>query len=165
MIPELTINEDVLYERGAERNIPREETENFVKRMKGFNLTDNLHCYPMNTNCFNFVYEEIPAGSRQPRLIDYGYAATSEAIEKYILPLYGDSDPQYYMVEINLIPKDYEKIYKEGTYINLKGEKTNRDWDDVEGIDEELKHLEVEGKFIGFGIHILENFTPIDKKN
>ena len=52
---------------------------------------------------------------------------------------------------------DYEKPWKQGTYIDKDGNDTQEDYYDVEGIEEEMKHPYIDNRFITFSVHDLTN--------
>lgn len=86
---------------------------------------------------------------------EYGYCDTEDALVKY-LKKYKDDPDNPYFVKIGGMDMDYEKYYKNGSYINKDGVDTESDYYDY--IDEhpemEVKQ-DVEGKWITFNIYKL----------
>ena len=62
----------------------------------------------------------------------YGYCDTEDALIKYLKKFIDDNDSWF--TSVNLMSMDYEKYYKNGTYINKDGIDTNKDYYDY--IDE-----------------------------
>jgi hypothetical protein len=88
--------------------------------------------------------------------LDYGYADTEAAIEKY-LQQYIDEPNELYFVEIGLMCMDYDKYYKNGSYINEDGEDTEMDyWDYWDDDSENKPTQEYEGNWVTFTVYILE---------
>jgi len=126
-----------------------------LDHVHGIKLTEDFnHAYLQNTNIYVALgifkgYEDIRV---QPKLEDYGYALTGEAIKKYVLSNFGDSDPTEYMLEISVMPFDYEKYYKNGSYIDLDGNDTGNDFFDQPDYKELEKKAELPGYWISFTV-------------
>ena len=89
------------------------------------NATCHIECYHGCEKCKALIYE-------------YGYADTEAAVEKY-LKQYVDDTERNYFVEVGIMSKDYEKYYKNGTYIDANGIDTGEDFYDLYDVDEEPK--------------------------
>lgn len=98
-------------------------------------------------------FKEYKDWNSQPRIVDYSYGLTVESVEKYILDNYGESNPDKFLVEVSLMSPEYEKPWKRGTYIDLDGNDTGRDWYDVIDDNYIKEHSEIDGKFIHFSVY------------
>ena len=118
---------------------------------KHFDLNGNedIRCHPHNANGHIYAFKGYE--NYRASLLDYGYADTEAAVEKYIQDYIDDPDP--YFVEVGLMNMDYEKYYKNGTYINEDGIDTGRDYWDIE-FETEPKQ-EHEGYWVKFAVYRL----------
>ena len=93
---------------------------------KHFDLNGNedIRCHPHNANGHIYAFKGYE--NYRASLLDYGYADTEAAVEKYIQDYIDDPDP--YFVEVGLMNMDYEKYYKNGPYINEDCIDTGRDY-------------------------------------
>ena len=132
----------------------REEVVNALDKQYTLNGNDNIICHPHNANGHIFAFKGYE--NHRAILLDYGYADTEAAVEKY-LQKYIDEPNESYFVEIGLMSMDYEKYYKNGSYINEDGEDTMMDywdyWDDLENEPTQ----EYEGNWVKFSVYILEH--------
>lgn len=127
----------------------REEAIKTLDRHYILNGNENIVCHPNNANCHIFAfkgYEKYRAS-----LLDYGYADTEAAVEKYLQDYIDDPDP--YFVELGLMSMDYEKYYKNGSYINEDGVDTGEDYYDIEFETEPTQ--EYEGNWVKFSVYRL----------
>ena len=60
-------------------------------------------------------------------LCEYGYCDTEDALIKYLQKFKDDAENAYF-VEVHLMSMDYEKYYKNGSYINKDGIDTEDDY-------------------------------------
>ena len=134
----------------------REEVIDALDKQYTLNGNDNIICHPHNANCHIYAFKGYE--NHRAILLDYGYADTEAAVEKY-LQKYIDEPNESYFVEIGLMSMDYEKYYKNGSYINEDGEDTDMDyWDYWDDSDNEPTQ-EYEGKWVTFSVYILESNT------
>ena len=127
----------------------REEAIKTLDRHYILNGNENIVCHPNNANCHIFAfkgYEKYRAS-----LLDYGYADTEAAVEKYLQDYIDDPDP--YFVELGLMSMDYEKYYKNGSYINEDGVDTGEDYYDIEFETEPTQQYE--GEWVKFSVYRL----------
>lgn len=127
----------------------REEAIKTLDRHYILNGNENIVCHPNNANCHIFAfkgYEKYRAS-----LLDYGYADTEAAVEKYLQNYIDDPDP--YFVELGLMSMDYEKYYKNGSYINEDGVDTGEDYYDIEFETEPTQQYE--GEWVKFSVYRL----------
>jgi hypothetical protein len=123
---------------------------------KHFDLNGNedIRCHPHNANGHIYAFKGYE--NYRATLLDYGYADTEAAIEKY-LQQYIDEPNELYFVEIGLMCMDYDKYYKNGSYINEDGEDTEMDyWDYWDDDSENKPTQEYEGNWVTFTVYILE---------
>ena len=113
------------------------------------NGNEDIRCHPHNANGHIYAFKGYE--NYRASLLDYGYADTEAAVEKYIQDYIDDPDP--YFVEVGLMNMDYEKYYKNGTYINEDGIDTGRDYWDIE-FETEPKQ-EHEGYWVKFAVYRL----------
>lgn len=106
----------------------REGAQKALGEYHFLNGNEHIVCYPENANCHIELYK----GYDNCRAIihEYGYADTEAAIEKYVQQFINDPDNEYF-IEIGLMSKDYEKYYKNGTYIDENGIDTGEDFYDI----------------------------------
>ena len=127
----------------------REEAIKTLDRHYILNGNENIVCHPNNANCHIFAfkgYEKYRAS-----LLDYGYADTEAAVEKYLQNYIDDPDP--YFVEVGLMSMDYDGYYKNGSYINEDGVDTGEDYYDIEFETEPTQ--EYEGNWVKFSVYRL----------
>lgn len=156
MIADLKLNEE--YLRNGWKGTP-EDLERCINRCQPLKESSKYPYFRMNTNIFLHCFEgyEGRVDLPQPRLVDYGHAFTTSAIEKYISQNYDNNSPDKYMIELGTIDFDYENLYKFGFFIDRDGTKQNGCYDDV-CYDENIKLLdsykdaEIEHHFIDFSI-------------
>ena len=130
MIPKLKLNLE---------NWAPEHRED-AKRVLDVNITINdnkdIICHKRNANCHIECYHGCE--KCKALIYEYGYADTEAAVEKY-LKQYVDDTERNYFVEVGIMSKDYEKYYKNGTYIDANGIDTGEDFYDLYDVDEEPK--------------------------
>ena len=127
----------------------REEAIKTLDRHYILNGNENIVCHPNNANCHIFAfkgYEKYRAS-----LLDYGYADTEAAVEKYLQNYIDDPDP--YFVEVGLMSMDYDGYYKNGSYINEDGVDTGEDYYDIEFETEPTQQYE--GEWVKFSVYRL----------
>lgn len=151
MIPKLTFT--------AEKWAPehREEAERFLGRYYILNKNEDIWVYPCNFNCHIESY--IGCENCRAYLLDYGYADTEAAIEKYLKRYIDDPDNRYF-VEVGLMSKDYEKYYKDGPYINSDGVDTGLDFYDIYEDIEDEPETEYENSWVTVTIYIIKEKNP-----
>ena len=116
-----------------------------------FDLNDNeeIRCHPHNANCHIYAFKGYE--NHRAILLDYGYADTEAAVEKYLQDYIDDPDP--YFVEVGLMSMDYDGYYKNGSYINEDGIDTDKDYWDIQ-FETEPKQ-EHEGYWVKFAVYRL----------
>jgi hypothetical protein len=131
----------------------REEVTKAFDKQYTLNGNDDIICHPRNANCHIYAFKGYE--NHRATLLDYGYADTEAAVEKY-LQTYIDEPNESYFVEIGLMSMDYEKYYKNGSYINEDGEDTMMDYWDYWDDSENEPTQEYEGNWVKFAVYILE---------
>jgi len=127
----------------------RAEAIKFLNKQFALNGNNELICHPRNANCHIFAFKGYE--NYRASLLDYGYADTEAAVEKYLQDYIDDPDP--YFVEVSLMNMDYDKYYKNGSYINEDGIDTGDDYWDIE-FETEPKQ-EHEGYWVKFAVYRL----------
>ena len=140
MIPKLEFTAEIWPEEYR-----AEVVENLDKHFD-LNGNEDIRCHPHNANCHIYAFKGYE--NYRYSLLDYGYADTEAAVEKYIQDYIDDPDP--YFVEVGLMSMDYEKYYKNGSYINEDGEDTDKDYWDIQ-FETEPKQ-EHEGYWVKFAV-------------
>lgn len=125
----------------------REEVTKILDRQFILNGNEDILCHPDNANCWLYAYKGYE--NHKAELIDYGYASTEAAIEKF-LQIYKDDSNTEYFIELGLMSMKNESYYKNGTYINENGEDTGDDYWNIE-FDEEPKQ-DYEGCWVTFSV-------------
>lgn len=128
----------------------REEANETLNIQFTLNGKEDILCHPVNANCHIYAFKGYE--NYRAKLLEYGYADTEAAVEKYLQD-YKDDDTTQYFVEIGLMDMDYDKYYKNGSYINEDGIDTGEDYWDIE-FETEPKQ-EYEGKWVKFSIYEL----------
>ena len=129
----------------------REEAIKTLDRHYILNGNENIVCHPRNANCHIFAFKGYE--NYRASLLDYGYADTEAAVEKYIQDYIEDPDP--YFVEVGLMSMDYDGYYKNGSYINEDGEDTSMDYWDYWGDSDNEPTQEYEGNWVKFSVYRL----------
>lgn len=130
----------------------REKALETFARYFYLNGNENIICYPRNTNCHIKAYKGYE--NCCALILDYGYADTEAVVEKYVKQYIDDPFNEYF-IELALMPKDYEKYYKNGTYINADGFDTGEDFYDIYDGDFEPE-TQYENSWVSFTIFIIE---------
>ena len=130
----------------------REEAQKTLGQFYILNGNENIICYPRNANCHFSAYKGYE--NSVALILDYGYADTEAAIEKYLQQYINDPVNEYF-IELGLMSKDYEKYYKNGTYINAEGFDTGEDFYDIYDGDFEPES-QYENSWVTFTIFIID---------
>ena len=151
MIPKLTINEGKIDEIWKEK-----EFSDYVKEaLNPILLNDGTEVYMYYADFIDFgVFNEFNSLKPISEFYNYGYCDTEDALIRYLEQYKKDSEN--YIVFLSFMSMDYEKYYKNGTYINKDGTDTREDY--YYYIDEhpEMKvPQEIENKWICFTIRKL----------
>ena len=146
MIPELIIDKKYIKENW---NTPEaaEETIKLLEncaQLKGSNFP--VYLFQEMWITMN-VFKQFKNLDKE--FFEYGYGDTEESISKY-LQKYADDKENNYFVYVSLMSMDYEKYYKNGSYINKDGVDTETDY--YEYIDEHPE-MEVPQDFENQWIH------------
>lgn len=130
-----------------------------------FEKVDDFKKFPVyfdGTNCLISCFDGYEWHKHQPKLVDYGYGLTVKSIEKYIETNYGSSNSKNYLIEAGLMSFEYEKPWKQGSYVDLDGTKTGWQFEDFEDgrngtmtIQGTEDDAEIEGQFITFSVYEL----------
>lgn len=146
MIPELIIDKDYIKENW---NTP-EATEETIKLLEN---RVQLKCSNFPVYLFQEMWITMNVFKQFKNLdkefFEYGYGDTEESISKY-LQKYADDKENNYFVYVSLMSMDYEKYYKNGSYINKDDVDTNEDY--YEYIDQHPE-MEVTQDFENQWIH------------
>ena len=152
MLPELTVDKEFV-----DKNWNDEDSRKYVKSICEAvalgKLEDGIPVYRSDDNWLEMgVYKEAKKFVPLSDYFEYGYCDNEDALRKYLQPLIDLPDERYY-VHVYRIDMDYEKYYKNGSYINKDGVDTETDY--YEYIDEhpEMKiEQEWPGKWLAFTI-------------
>lgn len=148
MIPRLTIDEESVYKNW-------EGNEDSIEWVKDhcdviFATNSDIPLYGCDNNWVNMeVFKEYKKVCPLSECHIYGYCDTEESLVKYLQPFVNDKENNYF-VEISGMSMDYEKYYKNGSYINKDGVDTETDY--YEYIDEHPE-MKVEQDFKNTWIH------------
>ena len=152
MIPLLEIDNE-----GIERNWKNKEDQDYVKKTVSVNFLDNseIPVYTCDDLFLNLdVYKGIKGRTPLKECFVYGYCDNDDALVKYLQP-YIESPNEYY-VAVSLMSKDYEKYYKNGSYINKDGIDTDEDyWIYTDEHPEMVGEEEYENAWLQFTIYQL----------
>ena len=152
MIPELIFDKEknrVGYD-GTD-----EEFEEFCELLDTYSDFSFI-AYRSGVNCLLSCFDGFEDWN-QPSIIDYSYGLTFNSINNYIQKTYGDSNPNKYLIEVHLMSFDYEKPWKFGTYIDKDGNKTHKDYYEIDEYKEDIKTADIDGNFIAFSVYDLNN--------
>lgn len=128
----------------------REEVTKAFDKQFTLNGNKNIICHPRNANCHIFAFKGYE--NYRANILDYGYADSEAAVEKYLQDYINDPHTEYF-VELDLMSMDYEKYYKNGSYINEDGIDTGRGYYDIEFETEPTQQYK--GYWVTFTIFIL----------
>ena len=131
----------------------REEAERILGKCYILNNNEDIWVYPHNSNCHIESY--IGCENCRAYLLDYVYADTEAAIEKYLKRYIDDPDNKYF-VEAGLMSKDYEKYYKNGPYVNADGIDTGQDFYDIYTNEEDEPETDYENAWVTVSIYIIK---------
>lgn len=147
MIPELKINKDALKDW---TDTEKATLEKYSAPLKEF-LPE---CYTYTWFVESCIKGGVFEGFNQLEYThEYGYANTRESIKKY-LKQYADDTTKNYAVLINVMDRETEKYYKNGSYINHEGINTGTDdyWWYIENHPEEENFIDEDCKKDDFWI-------------
>ena len=102
------------------------------------------------------VFKEFKSIYKISEFFIYGYCDTEEALLKYLQQYIDDKDNNYF-VSIGGMDMDYEKYYKNGSYINKDGIDTGDDYYEYIDNHPEMKvKQDIENRWITFEIYKLK---------
>lgn len=142
MIPFLTIDEEFVQNTWKDDESSREWVTENCDVVYADNSNVPLYTCDdswVKMGVFNEYKQILPISE----FYEYGYCDTEDALLKYLQSYVDDKDNNYF-VTIGTMSMDYEKYYKNGTYINKDGVDTKKDYYDY--IDEHPQ-MEVEQDF------------------
>lgn len=127
MLPEFTLDIESI-----EKNWDSEESREYVKDICEAvalgDIKDGIPVYRCQDMWFDMgIYKEAKKLVPLTEFFVYGYCDNEEALKKYLKPLIDLENTKFY-VSVGLMSMDYEKFYKNGTYINKDGVDTNEDY-------------------------------------
>lgn len=129
MIPELTLDLE-----NIKKQWKNEEDQEWVKDFcKEFGLCNELGgnykpipIYQCDNNWVDLgVFNEFKKAEKLS--CDYGYCDREEDLHKYLQTYINDTENNY-LVNFGFMSMDYEKYYKNGSYINKNGINTQEDY-------------------------------------
>lgn len=152
MIPILEIDNE-----GIERNWKKKEDQDYIKKtVKPTFLDDSKIPVHLCQDMFLDLDVYVGIKGRAPLDVchEYGYCDNDAALVKYLQP-YIESPDEYY-VTVTLMSKDYEKYYKNGSYINKDGVDTEDDyWTYADEHPEMVGEEEYKNSWLQFTIYKL----------
>ena len=152
MIPKLTIDEDFI--KSTWKN--KEDVDYAINLLCPMSLK-GIPVYSCDDNWVNIgVFNEFKSTVRFSEFSKYGYCDTEDALAKYLKSYIDDTENSYF-VEIGGMSMDYEKYYKNGSYINKDGIDTEEDYYDYIDEHPEMEvQQDYENKWIQFTIYKLK---------
>ena len=154
MIPELTVDEAYVKANWKDEKSQKEVIE-LCEAVALGTSDDYIPVY----QCEDFwlemgIYKEFKKLTTISDFFVYGYCDTQDALKKY-LKKYVESVDNYY-VHFGVMSLEYEKYYKQGSYINKDGIDTEDDyWPYIDEHPEMKVDQEFEGKWLTFSIRKL----------
>jgi len=126
MIPVLTLDTDAITKnwKGDQESI------DWVKKYCNAVYAENstIPLYQCDENYVDMeVFKEFKKICTMRDFHDYGYCDNEESLVKYLQKYVDDKDNNYF-VHFGFMSMDYEKYYKNGTYINKDGIDTDQDY-------------------------------------
>lgn len=127
MLPEFTLDIESI-----EKNWDSKESQDYVKKICEAaslgDIEDGIPVYNCDDTWFNMgVYKEAKKLTSITDYFEYGYCDNEESLKKYLQPLIEEENTRYYVC-VHLMSMDYEKYYKNGSYINKDGVDTGDDY-------------------------------------
>ena len=155
MIPKLTIDKESITETWE----GKEDSIEFVMNLCDVVYADN-NDIPLYTCDESFVdmgvFKEFKKVCPISECFIYGYCDTEDALIKYLQKFVDDKENNYF-VNIGGMSMDYEKYYKNGSYINKDGVDTETDYYVYIGEHPEMYvKQDIENKWITFNIFKLK---------
>lgn len=126
MIPILTIDMESVIKNWE----GKEDSIEWVKRYCGVvnAKNSNIPLYLCDENWINMgVFNEFKKTFPTSECFIYGYCDTEDSLVKYLQQYVVDKENNYF-VHIGFMDMDYEKYYKNGSYINKDGIDTEEDY-------------------------------------
>ncbi len=150
MIPKLTIDKESVASQWDDESA-RDYVSNLCSPIM---LEDDLPLYKCDDSWVNLkVFNEAKSTCRISDFFKYGYCDTENALKKY-LQTYKEDTENSYFVEVGTMSMDYEKYYKNGSYINKDGVNTEEDYYDYIDKHPEMEtQQDIENKWITFAIY------------
>lgn len=149
MIPLLTIDKE-----SVEKNWAKEEDRKWVYDYVNPMFAGDIPTYQCDDNWVRMgVFKEFKKCVPVSEFFEYGYCDTEESLVRYLKQYTDDTENQYF-VEIGTMSMDYEKYYKNGSYVNKDGVDTGEDY--YQYIDEhpEMKvSQDIKNEWITFAIY------------
>ena len=153
MIPLLTVDKEYI-----DSNWESKESADWVKDYcKVILAGDEIPVYRCDDNWVRMgVFVEYKDVERVHIFSEYGYCDTEESLVKYLRKYMEDEENDYF-VEVGGMSMDWEKYYKNGSYINKDGVDTGRDYYDYIDENPDMKiDQDVEGRWFTFVIYKLK---------
>lgn len=151
MIPVLTIDKEAL----------QKEKKEFIDYVNKYGTPiypyhSDIPLYRLDRYCVTMgIFNEYKSVSPLSEFFEFGYCDTEESLDKYLQQYEDDKDNNYF-VNVGTMSMDYEKYYKNGTYINKNGIDTKEDYYDYINEHPEMKvEQDVENHWITFSIYKL----------
>lgn len=132
----------------------KEKAEKLLNKPFYLNNNTNIKCWANNTSIFPEAF--IGCENKIFKMEEYGYADSEEAIELY-LKKYIEEPNQEYFIEIGLMSLDCEKWYKNGYYVNEKGEDTGTDYWSIYQTDHLKEKRQYQNCWVTFSIYEILN--------
>lgn len=130
----------------------REDVDRLFAKHFTLNNNEDIWYWKRNSNVHMFAYKGYE--NCKAVLLDYVYADTEAAIDKYVQKYVNDLDNEYY-IEVGLLSIDNEKYYKSGPYVNAEGKDTGFDyWDFYDSADDVTR--DYEGYWVSITVYLIQ---------
>ena len=159
MINKLEINDDVIITNWTDeqdRNYMREKLNTLVEEF-------NIPVYFKGSEHFLYCFDGYEHITSTPLSIDYGYGLTFKSLEKYLKDKYGDGNKGEYFIVAYTMSMDYEKYYKNGTFVDLNGKNTGEDFWYQKNADDLAKKADIENYWIAYCVYDLTPLKTLKK--
>lgn len=160
MLPELEID----IERVKKDYPQKEDQENITETLQKFDNFTSIPVFPVMAEYFANYFIGHENIDSDLEIVDYKYGLTIESIEKYITNEYSD-DADEYLIVGTIMSMDYEKYYKNGTFVDLDGNATYEDFYDIKNWEELKKKADFGNHWIRFTVYNLNKSSKGYKFN
>jgi len=125
----------------------KRERKNIYEWLNPFKEFVKYDVYGRSAELFAWCFKGHVTANGNLKMIDYGYALDAGSIEKWLDANFANDENEY-LVSCDLMSMDYEKYYKNGSFINQDGIDTGHDFYDEKNYKQLEKQALVKNHWI-----------------